>query len=233
MNKALKFLLGLLFLPLCVAATQSVVALLQLMKPDDVRAVPLAAWWLAGGFVFWLVLFYALPRPTRTYVLAHELTHAIWGILMGAKVSKIKVSKNSGYVSLSKTNFLIGLAPYFFPFYTICVILVYFGLSFVIDMGRYELFWLAAIGLTWGFHLTFTISTLMTHQPDITEHGRLFSYAVIYLFNILGIGLWIIAVTPLRLLAWSERLVGDTQSAYLAAGHALQHALAALQALFQ
>ncbi|MFH0907892.1 MAG: hypothetical protein V1929_03945 [bacterium] len=233
MNKAFKFILGVLLLPLCVAATQSVVALLQLLKPDDVRAVPLAAWWLAGGFAFWLILFYALPRPTRTYVLAHELTHAIWGLLMGATISKIKVSKNSGYVSLSKTNFLIGLAPYFFPFYTMCVILVYFALSFFIDMGRYELFWLAAVGLTWGFHLTFTIATLMTHQPDITEHGRLFSYTVIYLFNILGIGLWIVAVTPVVLAAWSESILGESRSAYLAAWQGLEHASATVLAFFR
>ena len=229
--KVLKFFVGLLLLPLCVAATRSVVALLFAIKPGDMGAVPLAGWWLVGGFALWLVLFYALPRPTRSYVLAHELTHAIWGILMGAKISKIKVSKNSGYVTLSKTNFLIGLAPYFFPFYTMCVIVVYFALSLFIDMSRYELFWLAAIGLTWGFHLTFTMATLMTHQPDITEHGSLFSYTVIFLFNVLGIGLWIIAVTPLRLLAWSQSIIGQSIAAYRASWNVLDSVATALRAV--
>ena len=231
--KFLKLLIGILLLPLCVAATRSVVALLFAIKPGDVGAVPLASWWLAGGFALWLVLFYALPRPTRSYVLAHELTHAIWGMLMGAKISKIKVSKNSGYVSLSKTNFLIGLAPYFFPFYTMCVIVVYFVLSFFIDMSRYELFWLAAVGLTWGFHLTFTIATLMTHQPDITEHGRLFSYAVIFLFNVLGIGLWIVAVTPLGIFAWSESIISQSFAAYLTAGRVFSRVAGTVLAFFQ
>ncbi len=35
---------------------------------------------------------------------------------------------------------------------------------------------------------------LKERQPDIQEHGRLFSYAVIYLFNVLGISLWIVMV---------------------------------------
>jgi len=228
--KVLKFLIGLLLLPLCVAALRSVLSLLYAIKPGDMGAVPLAGWWLVGGFALWLVLFYALPRPTRSYVLAHELTHAIWGLLMGARISKIKVSKNSGYVSLSKTNFLIGLAPYFFPFYTMCVILVHFALSFFIALDRYELFWLAAIGLTWGFHLTFTIATLMTHQPDIAEHGSLFSYAVIFLFNVLGIGLWIVAVTPLSIFTWSASIIGQSFEAYAAWFRWLSGVAAALRA---
>ena len=116
---------------------------------------------------------------------------------MGARISKIKVSKKGGSVHLSKTNFLITLAPYFFPLYTVLVIVGYYVLTAFYDLSTYTPFWLSLIGFTWGFHLTFTITTLMLHQSDIQESGRVFSYAVIVLFNLLGLCLWIVAVgTP-------------------------------------
>ena len=67
-------------------------------------------------------------------------------------------------------------------------------LSLFLDQRVYEPFWLGLIGLTWAFHLTFTITMLRQHQPDIRQHGRLFSYAVIYLLNMLGVAIWIVMV---------------------------------------
>jgi hypothetical protein len=46
--------------------------------------------------------------------------------------------------------------------------------------------------LTWAFHFTFTLQSLLTSQPDIQEYGRLFSYSLIYLLNVAGIALWIV-----------------------------------------
>jgi hypothetical protein len=43
------------------------------------------------------------------------------------------------------------------------------------------------------------VATLLQHQPDIHECGRLFSYTFIYLMNVLGIGLWIVLVSPATL----------------------------------
>ena len=219
--KVIKFLLGLILLPFCVAATRAVLELVRELGVSSLGEIARGAWWLAGGFVLWVVLFFALSRPIRTYVLAHELTHAFWGILMGAKVSKLRVSRRGGSVTLSKTNFLITLAPYFFPFYTMLALAVYTGLTYFFDLTTYEPFWLGVVGLTWAFHLTFTVTTLMEHQPDIAEHGRVFSYAVIYLFNLLGIGLWIVGVAHPTLTDFSESLLRETTNVYADVGNLL------------
>jgi hypothetical protein len=150
---------------------------------------------LGGGFLFWIFLYFVLPLPVRTYVLAHELTHALWGTLMGARIFKMRVLKNNGSVTLSKSNFLIALAPYFFPLYTVMVIAGYYVLSIFYDVEAYYLFWLGLVGFTWGFHFTFTISTLLQHQSDINEYGAVFSYALIYLLNAAGICIWIVMVS--------------------------------------
>ncbi len=216
-----KIIVGLLLLPFCVAATQTLVFLVRSIQPAAVGAVPRSAWGLLIGFVLWIVCFFATPRPVRTYVLAHELTHALWGWVMGARISRMKVSKRGGSVTLSKNNFLITLAPYFFPLYTVLVIILYYALSLFFDLHTYEPFWLGLVSLTWAFHLTFTITTLMEHQPDVRLNGRLFSYAVIYLFNVLGIGLWIVGVASPTIREFGGRLGSDILAAWTACGQAI------------
>jgi hypothetical protein len=197
--RLVRWFLGVCLIPVGLAATHSIYVLACRVQPANLRAMPPAAWALAGGFAFWLFLYATLPRPMRTYVLAHELTHALWGWMMGGRVSKLKVRKDRGSVTLSKSNIWIVLAPYFFPFYTMCVIALYGVLSLFLDMNAYVLFWLGAIGFTWGFHVTFTVSTLLQRQTDVLQYGRVLSYALIYGLNVLGIGLWIVAVTAVTM----------------------------------
>ena len=227
----LKFILGLLLLPLCWAATRTLIHVVADLAPEGLDDIPVETWWLLGGFSLWLILYLVLPRPFRTYVLAHELTHAFWGYLMGARVSGLRVAKNGGSVRVSKTNVFITLAPYFFPFYTVCLLILYGLLSWLYDLTVYTPWWLAAIGFTWAFHLTFTLAVLMQQQPDIEEHGHLFSYAFIYLLNIVGVAVWIVAVTPATMTDLGAWLLRDSQSSSLAVLHAAQLARQKFQRL--
>jgi len=197
--KFIKFFVGLLLLPLCFALSQTLWDLVMAIHPESTALIPIPAAAMLIGLGLWLLLYYTMPRPVRSYILAHELTHALWGAVMGADIFSIDVSEDKGSVVMSKTNFLITLAPYFFPLYTVLTIAGYYGLGIFFDVEKYHLFWLAAIGLSWGFHLTFTLSALMQHQTDIRENGHLFSYAVIYLFNVLGICIWVIMVSSVTL----------------------------------
>jgi len=209
MTLLFKFIAGFLLLPATWATTRWMVELLQVLTNNRGLLQSTSIQGLLMGFVLWLILYMVMPRPMRTYILAHELTHALWAWAFGAKVSDLRVGKTGGHVRLSHTNFLITLAPYFFPLYTVLVILLYFGLGFFYEVAMYEPIWMGWIGITWGFHFTFTLSTLKTRQPDIHENGRLFSYVIIYLINLTGIGIWILAVTAgdwsAALHSWSER----------------------------
>lgn len=214
MTRLLYTLTGLVLIPACWAATKTLLTLLAALRLDSMGGVSTGALWLAAGFLLWLTLFFFLPRPVKTYVLAHELTHAFWGLLMGARVSKLRVGDRGGSVNLSKTNFFITLAPYFFPFYTMLALAVRTLLGLFMDLSPYEPFWLGLIGLTWSFHLTFTVATLMQEQPDVAAHGRIFSYVVIMLMNLLGISLWLVAAgSPTWSLLLSS-LTHETLDAY-------------------
>jgi len=206
--RALRILAGLLLMPVCVAATKTLLALLVSIHPRNAGGWPFPAWALVGGFLAWLLVYFTLPRPVRGYVLSHELTHALCAYVMGARVYRIRIGTDKGSVTLSKSNALIALAPYFFPFYTVLVIVAYYLLGIFHDLQAYLSLWLALVGFTWGFHFTFTLASLMQHQSDIREHGYLFSYALIYALNMLGICGWIVAVSPATL----EQLARELQT---------------------
>jgi hypothetical protein len=115
---------------------------------------------------------------------------------------------------LSKDNFLIALAPYFFPFYTGLVIALWYGVGFFYDLSRWEAWWLVLVGVTWGFHVTFTVYMLSQKQSDVLENGRLFSYVIIYLTNLFFVALWIVLIgVPTFSDAWPQ-LCRETVYAY-------------------
>jgi len=215
MSRFLKFFSALLFLPLCVAVTCTIADVLGNAQGKgsffSVEAVCLLV-----GFLIWLLCWFFLPQPMRAYILGHELTHALWAMLFGGWAKDLRVTAKGGSVRVTKSNVLITLAPYFFPFYTILLICIRLLLGFFLDLTPYAAVWLFLVGFTWSFHFTFTFQSLMIRQPDIQEHGRLFSYMLIYLLNMLGIGLWIVCTTSVSATYFVSSLISHTTDVYLA-----------------
>src|SRR5437867_2587923 len=153
----LKWAVAVLLLPACAAGTLTTWDLTRQLIPDPhAIATPLVAAFCAG-YALWLVVFVFLPKPMRTYILGHELTHALWALVMGARVSGLSVKKTGGQVKTSKTNWFITLAPYFFPFYAVLFMTGSFIASAVWDPHAYpgELFVL--VGLGRSVHGPFTL----------------------------------------------------------------------------
>lgn len=190
LSKILRVVLGFLLLPFCFALTRAFFQVLVNAQASIAKAL-----WLIGGISLFVACWYLLPRPVKLYVLGHELTHALWGLLFFAKPSKLRVTEKGGSVNLTKTNILITLAPYFFPFYTFIVILTALITRIFIEPLSYIPVWLFFIGATWAFHVLFTMETLTQHQPDITVYGRVFSWVFIFVVNVLLILVWLAYVT--------------------------------------
>src|SRR5262245_50794426 len=142
--------------------------------------------WVAflGGSACWLVVFLLLPRPMLIYVFGHELTHALWTWVFGGRVKRFKASAKGGHVVISKSNFVIVLAPYFFPLYAAIVVGVFASGHFLFGWERYFVWFHLLIGAAYCFHVTLTWHILQTQQSDITSQGYLFSAVVIFLGNI-------------------------------------------------
>lgn len=176
----LKNVAALLLVPLCLSASGALArALLESGRTETS--------WLAalGGAACWVVIFVTLPKPVWFYVLGHELTHAIWVMLFGGRIKRLKVTGKGGHVIATKSNFLIALAPYFFPFHVCLVILLFAAGGWIWGMRGRSFPFFFALGMAYSFHVTFTVFVLRAKQSDIAQHGRFFSAIVIWLGNAL------------------------------------------------
>jgi hypothetical protein len=187
--KWLKLLMAVLLVPACVALTMTTWNLGTALAFGPQSAISnLFITAFCAGYAVWLALFALLPKPMRTYVLGHELTHALWALLMGARVGGLKVKKTGGQVKTTKSNWVIVLAPYFFPFYAVLFSVLFFLAHAIFHLTGY--FWVLffLVGLSWSFHVTFTLMMLLSvRQPDVESQGLLFSAVVIYAMNLLTI----------------------------------------------
>jgi hypothetical protein len=153
-----------------------------------------SAFWI--GILCYAIFQVVMYKPLRTYVFGHELTHAIAGILSGAKIKKFKVGKNSGSVVLNKDNIWITLSPYFLPIYTIIVIFIYFVLGWWTDLSLYYSYFLFLIGWTIAFHIALTIYILRIGQSDLKVYGVFFSYIFILIIMILVFDILLSIIFP-------------------------------------
>jgi hypothetical protein len=200
-SKWIKFFVAVLLLPVCAGAAMALWQVWQASYGADTVWVPLLA-----GAACWLVIFLLLPKPMWIYVFGHELTHALWVWLFGGRVKKMKVTSEGGHVVSSKTNFLIVLAPYFFPLYAVLVIAVFALGHLIWDWRSYLVWFHLAVGAAYAFHVTLTWHALKTRQTDITSQGYLFSAVIIFLGNVgvllFGVPLLTEKVNWLNALGW-------------------------------
>jgi hypothetical protein len=151
------------------------------------------------------------------YVVGHELTHVVWTWLFGGKVRRFRASSEGGHVLVTKSNFLVALAPYFFPFYAVLVV-VAFGTGHLIwGWAPYRVWFHLLLGTAYAFHVTLTWHILRIRQSDITDQGYLFSAVVILLGNIalllLGIPLLIAPIRWWTGLQWWWSATADVVAA--------------------
>ncbi len=201
MPKWCKAIIAILLLPLCWGAALTLWKIVRGSGEADVV-------WIAAlaGAGCWLAIYLLLPKPMWIYVFGHELTHALWTWLLGGRVKKFKASRQGGHVVVTKSNFLIALAPYFFPLYAILVVLLFLGGHRIWNWRHYLVWFHLLLGAAYGFHLTLTWHILRNEQSDIADQGYLFSAVVIFLGNaavlLIGLPLLIAKVDVVTALRW-------------------------------
>jgi len=178
-KKIIKILFGLALVPFCLGFIWQLATTVLTVryKPDT------PYYFLAGGFAY-LTVHFLFKKPVFTYVIGHELTHALFALLFGGSVKSIHASDRGGRVTITKSNFIITLAPYFFPLYTFFALLLYGTARAADARGGTTDILIFLSGATFALHLVLTAVFLQTDQNDIREEGAIFSYPLILLFNI-------------------------------------------------
>ncbi len=125
-------------------------------------------------------------RWLRTF--SHEITHVFFGLLFFHRIHNFfagDANKGGVVESSGINNFIISLAPYFFPLFTFILLLFRLMVRdanalFIIDI---------LIGFTYTFHFTTFFQQLHIKQPDLLRHGLFFSLSFILLMNIICIAM--------------------------------------------
>ena len=177
-----KFVIGILAIPVAIGTTQAFYANILFIK-ELASSLNLFIWGIAAYVVIHL-LFY---KPTFLYVLGHEAVHAGTSWMMGGRIKSFKVSKEGGAVTTDKTNVLVELSPYFVPIYAIVIAVIYFVVASSYNINGATFVFL--IGFTLAFHIISTIEVMKIRQPDIVKSGYLFSIIFVYVLNLVVISL--------------------------------------------
>ena len=170
MPKWLKLIFGIALLPVCFGAVSALWMVVRASGRADTIWVA-----IVSGAACWLVIYLLLPKPMWMYVFGHELTHVLWAWVCGGRLKKFKVTSSGGHVVVTKTNFLIALAPYFFPLYAAMVVGAFVTGDLIWDWRHYAAWFHLLLGAAYAFHLTLTWHVLKSRQTDISDQGYLFS----------------------------------------------------------
>ncbi|MBU0633999.1 MAG: M50 family metallopeptidase [Candidatus Omnitrophica bacterium] len=181
LTRIFKIVIGIALIPACWGITGAFYNLLCSIQSFG-RAETFFLW----GAIAYLLLYAFLFKLNYIYVFGHEAVHALFAMLFGGKVRSFRASSKGGSVGVTRSNFIISLAPYFFPVYTVLlgIIFVSVELLFQTTFQQTNLF-IFLIGFSACFHFVMTANTLKTQQPDLTENGYIFSLTLIYIMNIL------------------------------------------------
>ena len=209
---------GILLAPACLvtAITLSIMLCRAVVRMDFLRSEEFI--FFSFGGVLWGLVYLAGIRPVTAYVLGHELSHYVTARLFGGRIFDWKVSAEGGYVETDKSNTWITLAPYLVPFYTL-IIMVLFGVAgLMVDMQASHPVSLwkwtvhlkptrllyAMVGLTWCFHATYTVKTVVAEQGDLKRNGEFFSMMLIFLINAFLLIALFLAASPAPGLGFAE-----------------------------
>ena len=171
---------------------------------------------LAGAAVWMGMFFWLRPHFSIFYVFAHEVTHMISALMCGAVIYNWHVGKNGGWVDTNKSNTFISLSPYIIPFYTLVVVLAFGIAGLFLDLSQVHALHIGStdipintskvfhylVGMTWAFHLSFTIVVMRDEQGDLVRNGQFFSVWLIALVNLYLMMWFLIVASPG--LHWSD-----------------------------
>ncbi|MES2660478.1 MAG: hypothetical protein V4689_17770 [Verrucomicrobiota bacterium] len=189
LKRMMRWSLALLLLPLCWVTTWTFLSRFSHAAMDQDFWRTAEFWYFATGALVMVGWFWSGLLQTfflYLYVLGHELTHAVFVLLYRGKVTDFHVSADGGYITTNKTNMVIALSPYFVPFWAVVSAALYAAVRYFGGIPQeWDRLLYAVMGVTWTFHMIWTLWMIPRDQPDLKENGTFLSLVIIYLANLL------------------------------------------------
>ena len=138
------------------------------------------------GIYILSILLFKNRRGNWFFTIEHELTHVLFALLTFHKIIDFKASdRNGGHILFSGVgggNWLITISPYFFPTYSMIVII-----SIYFFEPRFYPFLVMLLGYSMLYHIHSTYYEISLNQPDIKEAGIIFSFLFLPGANLLAL----------------------------------------------
>lgn len=146
----------------------------------DKPSVEVALVGFLSGALFWIVL----RRKLGFFgVFEHEFTHLVMGLLMFQKPEAFFATASRGHVRVGGKNFFVDLAPYYFPTFSVILLLVFP----LLKESAYPVYF-AVLGFMTGYHLVSQIIDFRFYQGDIRVSGKAFSVVFCLFASLLAFG---------------------------------------------
>jgi len=183
MNIILTFLEKIRWIILFILLSITVVSLIHYDAVLSIIDFDLYNTYILISIVLFFILFWYLGLLKWIETVRHELSHVIVAVLFFRKITSIKLNfseEDSGHIDhTGKSFFLINLAPYFLPIWTIIFIL----LSYIVN-DSFLLYINYLIIFLFLNYITAIITSLLKKPSDISRTGFFFSYIFILAFNL-------------------------------------------------
>ena len=180
----LKWPLAVASLLLLPGAVWALAPVLERIVADPLRVAPFAAGFLVY-FILWRWMFRRYAWGSWLSTFEHEFTHALFAFLTFHRVLKLRASWHDGGVTTfrGRGNWLITIAPYFFPTVSVAVAVVVCSLPTDALLPASVL-----LGVTVGFHVTSTWLETNWRQTDLRKVSLPFAVALLPTANTVAYG---------------------------------------------
>ena len=169
---------GVLKWPIAITSIVSLPAM-ALVLLDTLRENISNLQWLLLGFgtyfLFWRIFLKRMQNQWFS-TFEHEVTHCIFAVAMGNRVTGMRVTAvEGGHMQYIGTpSWLIDVAPYFFPTMTVVALVI---LPWIPTVTPAEALFI--VGITVAYHLTSTWVETHTGQSDLQKAG--FTFSILFL----------------------------------------------------
>ena len=148
-------------------------------------------YYMAAGIIFFWFVAITAGRELRSQIqtIAHELTHTLFAFLTLHFVKRVRLNPDGSGGSMAFAghgNWLITLAPYFFPLFASIYMLIMPWLLETTDK-----YWLvyAVFGYFVAYYWETVLSQVHREQTDIIQEGFVFSGIIIVGLNLFVTGM--------------------------------------------
>ena len=189
MHKIMDYIVNLLKLPAALYLLFSVPALVMVYRYFDFYTFKFLM--VGAGFVFFWGTIFLSGYTTRNsmQVISHELTHTFFAYLTLHNAGRIRLNPDGSGGSMQLNghgNWLISLAPYFFPLFAFFYMLM---MPYLLKVSDNNWVVYAILGYFLAYHWLVVLTQVHPRQTDLSQVGFIFSGIVIVGANLFSNGI--------------------------------------------